>query len=370
MMLRATTTTTTIQRNVVSSIDLIIQRAVQSLSVTLRAGQLEATRAIVQTETYNVLLVLPTGAGKTMCVQLAAQVACEKQQLLILVTPLVSLASDMCERLGRTALDGGTVNWSLPLIATLYVVRPEVLVSDVVTAALCRAHSERRLAGVVFDEATFLLASLFRSAVWKVRYWLAALRRHGPVKVIGMSGTFSTHQQRVFLAFTGATGPVRLVNVSQLVFKVAIDRHVYARRRYVDSKHAALLACEIVSNVQNDGGGGVCVVITRVVGDVKALHALIASLVFNNDASRIAIVIGAGNAVDTDSISLSRNIQLIVEKPAVYVGSSSLIVASTSQTFVASSRLDFSTRQLTTRRLVTWWTTISCRRNARLFVVV
>lgn len=289
-------TSNTIEQNV-SSIDHLIDRTMQRKpGVTLRAGQREAIRAIVQPDVLNVMLKMPTGAGKTMCVEVAAEIASDKQQVLVLVVPLVSLAGDMERRFGRSAFLGDNVDWSRDLIHGLYVVRPETFVSAVVVGALCRAHSANRLAAIVFDESTSLLASFYRPAIWALRYALAALRRVQPVKLVGMSGTATSRQQQTFLAFAGVNGAVRVVSVRMLEFKVEIDRRVHAQRRgVVDKQTGFQLVCDIVANAQINGRGGVCIVITRLVADVYTLRDRVAATVFNNDMNRIAVVIGASN---------------------------------------------------------------------------
>ena len=63
-----------------------------------RPGQEAAVRAAVDGQ--DVLVVMPTGAGKSLCYQLPALV---REDLTIVVSPLVSLMQDQVEALERRA---------------------------------------------------------------------------------------------------------------------------------------------------------------------------------------------------------------------------------------------------------------------------
>jgi len=63
-----------------------------------RRGQKEAVEAAIVGR--DVLLVMPTGAGKSLCYQLPAFVS---SQLTVVVSPLVSLMTDQVESLGGRA---------------------------------------------------------------------------------------------------------------------------------------------------------------------------------------------------------------------------------------------------------------------------
>ncbi|MGZ4277737.1 MAG: RecQ family ATP-dependent DNA helicase [Solirubrobacteraceae bacterium] len=63
-----------------------------------RPGQEEAVRAAI--EERDVLVVMPTGAGKSLCYQLPALV---REDLTVVVSPLVSLMQDQVEALERIA---------------------------------------------------------------------------------------------------------------------------------------------------------------------------------------------------------------------------------------------------------------------------
>ena len=61
-----------------------------------RPGQEEAVRAAVGPPARDVLVVMPTGAGKSLCYQLPALV---RDDLTLVVSPLVSLMQDQVEAL-------------------------------------------------------------------------------------------------------------------------------------------------------------------------------------------------------------------------------------------------------------------------------
>src|SRR3954469_7610349 len=63
-----------------------------------RPGQEEAVRGAL--EGRNVLVVMPTGAGKSLCYQLPALV---REDLTLIVSPLVSLMQDQVDSLGGRA---------------------------------------------------------------------------------------------------------------------------------------------------------------------------------------------------------------------------------------------------------------------------
>ena len=65
-----------------------------------RPGQEEAVRAAVGPPARDVLVVMPTGAGKSLCYQLPALV---RDDLTLVVSPLVSLMQDQVQALQRTA---------------------------------------------------------------------------------------------------------------------------------------------------------------------------------------------------------------------------------------------------------------------------
>src|SRR5918911_2034575 len=63
-----------------------------------RPGQEQAVRAAVGPPARDVLVVMPTGAGKSLCYQLPALM---REDLTLVVSPLVSLMQDQVEALER-----------------------------------------------------------------------------------------------------------------------------------------------------------------------------------------------------------------------------------------------------------------------------
>ena len=70
-----------------------------------RPGQEEAVAAAVADR--DVLVVMPTGAGKSLCYQLPALV---REDLTIVVSPLVSLMQDQVEALSRVSDEVALIN--------------------------------------------------------------------------------------------------------------------------------------------------------------------------------------------------------------------------------------------------------------------
>jgi len=65
-----------------------------------RPGQEDAVRAAIGPPARDVLVVMPTGAGKSLCYQLPALV---REDLTLVVSPLVSLMQDQVEALAAIA---------------------------------------------------------------------------------------------------------------------------------------------------------------------------------------------------------------------------------------------------------------------------
>src|SRR5919107_3647442 len=65
-----------------------------------RPGQEDAVRAAIGPPARDVLVVMPTGAGKSLCYQLPALV---RDDLTLVVSPLVSLMQDQVQALTRAA---------------------------------------------------------------------------------------------------------------------------------------------------------------------------------------------------------------------------------------------------------------------------
>ena len=75
----------------------------------LRTGQREAIEAIIKGQ--NVLAVMPTGAGKSLCYQLPAII---RGGLTIVVSPLVALMRDQVAALRLNGIQAATINSDIP----------------------------------------------------------------------------------------------------------------------------------------------------------------------------------------------------------------------------------------------------------------
>src|SRR3982750_154342 len=125
-----------------------------------RPGQEDAVRAAIGPPARDVLVVMPTGAGKSLCYQLPALV---RDDVTLVVSPLVSLMQDQVEALakiapGRVALvnsqqDGATNRAALQAAADgalrLLYAAPERFSS----APFLQAMKDIRIGLFVVDEA-------------------------------------------------------------------------------------------------------------------------------------------------------------------------------------------------------------------------
>ncbi len=116
-----------------------------------RSGQREAAEAFVAGR--DVLVLLPTGAGKSLCYQLPAVILNEKGARTLVVSPLISLMDDQVAGLARrgisaVALHSGNRSRELGDAAVVFV-SPEKLKS----AAFRRWIIGKKIERVVVDEA-------------------------------------------------------------------------------------------------------------------------------------------------------------------------------------------------------------------------
>ncbi|HEU4648884.1 MAG TPA: ATP-dependent DNA helicase RecQ [Gemmatimonadales bacterium] len=76
---------------------------------SLRPGQAEVIRAVLAGD--DVLAIMPTGAGKSLCYQLPAL---HLDGTTIVVSPLIALMKDQTDKLGELGLDAAQVNSAVP----------------------------------------------------------------------------------------------------------------------------------------------------------------------------------------------------------------------------------------------------------------
>lgn len=158
----------------------------------LRAGQQEAIEAVM--DGLNVLAVMPTGAGKSLCYQLPAIV---RGGLTVVVSPLVALMRDQVAALRLNGIPAATINSDLSRdenVRTWYAVRdghirllylsPERLMTDRMLAAL----SQLDIGLFAIDEAHCI--SQWGPAFRPEYAMLADLRQRFPhVPIIGLTAT-------------------------------------------------------------------------------------------------------------------------------------------------------------------------------------
>lgn len=158
----------------------------------LRDGQREAIEAVM--EGRNVLAVMPTGAGKSLCYQLPAIV---RGGLTVVISPLVALMRDQVAALLLNGIGAATINSDLSReknIETWFAVRdgkirllylsPERLMTDRMLAAL----SQLDIALFAIDEAHCI--SQWGPAFRPEYAMLADLRQRFPnVPIMGLTAT-------------------------------------------------------------------------------------------------------------------------------------------------------------------------------------
>ena len=154
----------------------------------LRPLQLRAVNAAMSGK--DVLVVMPTGAGKSRCFHLPALLA---PGLTVVVAPLVSLILDQVEALARqrvrvlylastqTAAEAqqvySEINRSPPTCKLLYVTPERLQQSMHLRAALSRLHTAGLLARLVVDEAHCVVSwgKDFRPDYLSIGPWLAEM---------------------------------------------------------------------------------------------------------------------------------------------------------------------------------------------------
>ena len=158
----------------------------------LRAGQREAIEAVL--DGRNVLAVMPTGAGKSLCYQLPAIV---RGGLTVVVSPLVALMRDQVAALRLNGIAAATINSDLSRdenVRTWYAVRdgavrllymsPERLMTERMLSAL----SKLDISLFAIDEAHCI--SQWGPAFRPEYAMLADLRERFPgTPVVGLTAT-------------------------------------------------------------------------------------------------------------------------------------------------------------------------------------
>ncbi|ANB12266.1 ATP-dependent DNA helicase SGS1 [Sugiyamaella lignohabitans] len=130
-----------------------------------RQNQLEAINATLNGS--DVLVLMPTGGGKSLCFQLPALVKSGKTTgVSVVVSPLLSLMQDQVEQLKEKGVKAEMINSQLSADdkrlnrnllfgnqLDLVYVSPELIRSDGMLNGLKRLHSKGQIARIVIDEA-------------------------------------------------------------------------------------------------------------------------------------------------------------------------------------------------------------------------
>ena len=158
----------------------------------LRPGQPEAIEALL--EGRNVLAVMPTGAGKSLCYQLPALIL---GGLTIVVSPLVALMRDQVAALRLNGIPAATINSDLSRadnVTTWHAVQsgevPLLYLSPerLMTGAMLRALTKLDIRLIAIDEAHCI--SQWGPAFRPEYAALCELRGHFPgVAIIGLTAT-------------------------------------------------------------------------------------------------------------------------------------------------------------------------------------
>ncbi len=169
----------------------------------------------------DVLVVLPTGGGKSVCFQLPALL---QAGLTLVVSPLVALMENQVQELQAKALPAATLHSQLPppqrhktlraldqgTLRLLYV-SPETLLSSPVWDRLC--NPQLQLNGLILDEAHCLVqwGETFRPAYRRlgtVRKALLAVRPPGStLPIAAFTATADPEAQRVLKAVLELRSP-------------------------------------------------------------------------------------------------------------------------------------------------------------------
>ncbi|MEO1069694.1 MAG: ATP-dependent DNA helicase RecQ [Cyanobacteria bacterium J06638_6] len=162
-------------------------------------------------EHRDVLVVLPTGGGKSICFQLPALL---QKGLTLVVSPLVALMENQVQELQAKALPAATLHSQLPppqrhrtlraleeqQLRLLYV-SPETLLSAPVWERLCQP--ELKLNGLILDEAHCLVqwGETFRPAYRRLGAVRSALQARRPqghtIPIAAFTATADPEAQRV-----------------------------------------------------------------------------------------------------------------------------------------------------------------------------
>lgn len=189
---------------------------------SLRSPQGEVMAALLQRQ--DALVVLPTGAGKSLCFQLPALL---QEGLTLVISPLLALMENQVADLRQRGLKAAAYHSELPAYQRQQVLRqiqqqhlrllylsPEALFSDAVWSCLCAGNL--RLNGLIVDEAHCLVhwGERFRPSyrrLGSVRPTLARRNPHHPrIGLAAFTATADANTQRTLIEVLGLETPVQI----------------------------------------------------------------------------------------------------------------------------------------------------------------
>lgn len=185
---------------------------------SLKDGQKEVLEAVLNGE--NVLAVMPTGSGKSLCYQFPALLNAEQQKMTIIISPLVALMKDQYNKLKDKGIEVNFLNSTIPYSAQKLILQkvmkgetlilfiaPERLRDELFLTAMERAGN--KISICVIDEA-HCISEWGHDFRGDYLYIPEFIQKHGNPQVIALTAT--------------ATGPVKDEIVSELNITRVFDK--------------------------------------------------------------------------------------------------------------------------------------------------
>ncbi|URR35239.1 RecQ family ATP-dependent DNA helicase [Thermosynechococcus sp. HN-54] len=188
----------------------------------LRSPQAEVMAALLQRQ--DALIVLPTGAGKSLCFQLPALL---QGGLTLVISPLLALMENQITELRQRGLAAAAYHSELPSSQRrqilshlrdyrLLYLSPESLFSSPLWQRLCSAQVH--LNGLIVDEAHCLVqwGDRFRPVYRRLGTVRPTLRQckpqHPPLAIAAFTATADPRTQRTLIEVLGLKQPVQVIH--------------------------------------------------------------------------------------------------------------------------------------------------------------
>ena len=235
--------------HMVQSLTANLKAATGSRTAEFKSQTQFSVTAFVFSCHFNALVLMPTGAGKTMCVFLPAVMEKVEKKSTIIIVPLKALVGQHLSTAATLGLvaSSGFGDPGADVFADLYVFSAEQVHKPAFAELICRLLTRQHLSRVVIDEAhlTLLWAS-FRMSLKCIRTGLSVIPSHIPR--IFLSATVPPHQRANVLEIHGlndATVFAMPTIRKNLGFEVTVfqnqSRKVDAGGRYVAGMSRLLL---------------------------------------------------------------------------------------------------------------------------------